>query len=341
VQEDCRILLVESNPSSSARLRNWLQEQKYRVFSAATGREALRKIREEMPDLVLLNPSTADPDEIDVARRLRRNQRYADLPIILLAPRGEGGTHTEGLEADVDDFILRPLRLDEVGVRIRTMLKRREAVRGLQRANLRLKEANWKLKQILIYDAKTELYNFRYFTERIEEEFKRADRYNNYLSCIMLDLDRFKRVNDRHGHPEGDKVLKGFAAILTETARETDFVARYGGEEFAVILPQTNGYSARILAERVRRATEAASFQLTRGRIRMTVSAGIATFPSNPAIHKAADLVKHADDALYRAKQQGRNRACLDKASEKRGPLPEPEPAQLLRRRKVVATRSD
>jgi diguanylate cyclase (GGDEF)-like protein len=335
--DDYSILLVERNHPSSNRLRSWLEEQEYRVVSVATAKEALLKIRQKMPDLVLLNRSMADTDGLEVARSLRSNQRYAGLPIILVAPRGEAKKQREGFETDVDDFILRPLRLDEVGVRIRTMLKRREAFRGLQRANLRLKEANWKLKQILIYDAKTELYNFRYFTERMEEEFKRADRYNNYLSCIMLDLDRFKKINDTHGHPEGDRVLKGFATILTESARETDFVARYGGEEFAIILPQTDGHSARILAERIRKATEAMPFPLSRGQVRMTVSAGVATFPSNRRIRKASALVKHADDALYRAKQAGRNRTLLEKESEKSGQLPTPKPAQLLRRRRKVA----
>lgn len=314
MRDDYRILLVEQNPPSSARLRNWLHRQKYRVLSAATGKEALEKIRKETLDLVLWNRSTGDSNGLELARILRRQRGGTRLPIIMLRPRGK--QDREGIETEVDDFILRPLRFEEVGVRIRTILKKQKEYSGLQQANLRLKKANGRLKKILAFDAKTQLYNYRYFSERVEEEFKRAERYDNFLSCIILDLDRFKGINDRFGHLEGDQVLRTFAAILLENARETDFVARYGGEEFAIILVQTDGPQAKILAERIREATEKFSFLPSRRNARLTVSAGIATFPSNSRIHSSTELVKAADTALFRAKEAGRNRTHLDRSSE-------------------------
>ncbi|MEE8184642.1 MAG: diguanylate cyclase [Acidobacteriota bacterium] len=321
--EDKRILVVERDPPESGKLRSWLTSRRYRILSASTGKEALRQIRRDPPDLVLLLRTGRDPDVLEVARRLRRTNRYAGVPIIMATRRDETRKRNECFEAGVDDFITRPFRLDEVEFRIQTMLKKGEVYQDLQKTNLRLKEANLRLKKLLVYDDKTRLFNYRHFMERIEEEFKRAERYENILSCVMLDLDRFKRVNDRHGHPEGDKVLIKFGAILMENTRETDLVARYGGEEFAIVLPQTDGRNARIVAERIRKATETTSFVLTEGTVRMTNSAGIATFPANSRVAKPADLIKFADDALYRAKDSGRNRTVLDRGSnskERAGP---------------------
>ena len=153
--------------------------------------------------------------------------------------------------------------------------------------------------------------------ERLQDEFKRTRRYGNHLTLLMLDLDHFKTINDRYGHLTGDQVLKEFGRTMIRSARETDLVARYGGEEFAILLPQTTAVQGQRLADRIRRATEATSFCRDEGHadLRVTVSAGVATFPINDRILTPDDLVRTADGALYRAKESGRNRTEVDPRS--------------------------
>ena len=152
--------------------------------------------------------------------------------------------------------------------------------------------------------------------ERLGDEMKRARRYEHALSLLMFDLDQFKAINDAHGHVVGDRILREFSELMLRTARETDIVARYGGEEFAVLLTHTTAIQAERLANRIRRATEHHEFQkIQNGGIRVTASAGVATFPVNDRIAQPEDLVQAADDAMYRAKNSGRNRTIVDPRS--------------------------
>jgi len=162
-------------------------------------------------------------------------------------------------------------------------------------------------EHLSITDGLTGLYNHRHFQEQLGVEVKRAQRYDLNLSLIMIDLDHFKEFNDSYGHLEGDSLLRKIAQILKSSLRETDFVARYGGEEFAVILPETNKEGASIAAERVRATIGEQTFGETGAK--MTVSLGVASYPEDACLR--ADLIKKADDALYRAKREGRNRTCL------------------------------
>jgi len=162
-------------------------------------------------------------------------------------------------------------------------------------------------ERLSITDGLTGLYNHRHFQEQLELEVKRGQRYDLSLSLIMIDLDHFKEFNDSYGHLEGDTLLRKIAQILKSSLRETDFVARYGGEEFAVILPETNKEGASIAAERVRRAISEQTF----GEVgaKMTISLGVASYPDDACLR--ADLIRKADEALYRAKREGRNQTCL------------------------------
>lgn len=157
-------------------------------------------------------------------------------------------------------------------------------------------------------DPLTGLANRRAFQERLEEEMRRARRYDRPLSLIMADLDYFKLYNDTHGHPAGDLVLQDLAALLRANVRETDLVARYGGEEFVILLPETSRVGARAVAEKVRDAVENHPFphRQTQPGGQLTISLGVATFPED--IDKPEALIHCADKALYRAKEMGRNR---------------------------------
>lgn len=178
---------------------------------------------------------------------------------------------------------------------------------GMALENARLFE---KAKILAITDGMTSLYNYRYFTERLNEEFERAKRYKRDISLIMADMDYFKKYNDAHGHPKGDMLLKDFSEILKKVFRDSDIIARYGGEEFVIILIETAVDVAVEVAEKLRIAVESSNFygRETQPGGRVTISLGVASYTDE--IKSADDLVKIADNALYRAKEEGRNRVC-------------------------------
>lgn len=173
--------------------------------------------------------------------------------------------------------------------------------------NARLYEA---ARKLAITDGLTKIYNHRFFQELFEKEYKRSDRYNTVFSLIMLDIDHFKKINDTYGHLCGDEILKSLANLIKGCLRSMDIVARYGGEEFAVLLPETNGAEAYQTAERIRRSVEDTTFIGTEGGLHVTVSQGVAAYPSID-IHDRQDLIAKADSALYEAKENGRNRAIF------------------------------
>jgi len=312
-----KILVADDREENRGLLREWLTAQDYHVRCARDGREALELARQDPPDLILLDKVMPEVDGLDVARALKREDRFASVPIIVLTGRDDTRRQAIFDDAGADDLIMKPLTFDEVEVRVRTMLKKREVFRALERANTELREANERMQRLVQRDEKTDLFNYRHFMERLGEQFKIVRRYGSNLTVVMFDIDHFKTVNDRHGHVAGDHVLRQFGQIMSRTARETDLVARYGGEEFTVLLPNTSAAQGQRLAERVRKATEGFAFDVASGNgpARITVSAGVATFPINDKINEPPELVDAADHALYRAKDMGRNRSHVDERS--------------------------
>src|SRR5712691_10323560 len=311
-----KILIADDREDNLGLLREWLSAQDYYVRCARDGREALDMARKDPPDLVLVDKVMPEIDGLSVARELKKGD--PTVPVIVLTGRTDTRRAAILDDTGADDLIMKPFQYEEVETRVRTMLKKREVFRALEQANEELRQANERMARLIQYDEKTGLFNYRSFMERLTDEFKRARRYENRLTLVMLDLDHFKEVNDRFGHPVGDRVLKEFGEIMVRSSRETDLIARYGGEEFAILLPQTTAVHGQRLAERIRRVTEADRFHgadAPEPIIRITVSAGVATFPLNDRIQRPEDLVKAADDALYRAKGAGRNRTHLDQRS--------------------------
>jgi two-component system, cell cycle response regulator len=181
-----------------------------------------------------------------------------------------------------------------------------------------------RLRDLSIRDGLTELYNHRFAMEMLANELPRVDRYASALSVLLMDIDRFKRVNDQFGHQTGDVILREVARSVAASLRAVDAAGRYGGEEFIVILPRTAYEAARRTAERLRRVVEEQTFAAADGTIRVTASIGVATYPAE-GVHTVSDLVLAADKALYRAKEAGRNRVAgdLDPAPEPSSPRPE------------------
>jgi diguanylate cyclase len=169
----------------------------------------------------------------------------------------------------------------------------------------RVREQNRLLSEISRTDGLTRLLNRRYWEEAACAEFQRCRRGGHRASVLMLDIDHFKAINDRHGHPAGDEVIRSVAGILRDTLRGQDVPGRYGGEEFGIVLPDTGAAGAEAIAERVRRRIEAAA--LSKSGVRATASIGIAELDSQDRDHTV--WIAHADRALYAAKERGRNRS--------------------------------
>jgi diguanylate cyclase (GGDEF)-like protein len=181
--------------------------------------------------------------------------------------------------------------------------------------DLRLTQLNEKLQQLAHTDESTGLFNKRRLFEQLEMEVARARRYGETFSCLMLDIDDFKRINDTHGHQAGDEVLRQTGALLRRTLRVTDFVARYGGEEFTVILPRTNGAGAHRVAENLLSTFRSHEFAFASASMRLTVSIGVTCCTTLDRLD-AQQVILRADNALYRAKRGGKNQACFTDESE-------------------------
>jgi two-component system, cell cycle response regulator len=175
-----------------------------------------------------------------------------------------------------------------------------------------LSEANSKLQDMANIDGLTQINNRRVFQNLIAREFYRANRYGHPLSCIMIDLDHFKLINDREGHLVGDHVLRGVAELLQASLRKSDFLARYGGEEFVAILPEADQKAATIIAEKLRKSIENYSFDIENRKIQVSISLGVATFSRDLHFADDEELIERADSNLYHAKRHGRNRYWTD-----------------------------
>jgi two-component system, cell cycle response regulator len=305
--EPARILIVDDHEDNVELLRARLESWGYIAESASNGAEALRKVEDSPPDLMLLDVMMPEMDGIEVARRVKGNSDLPFIPIIMQTALDSTENKVEGLEAGADDYITKPIDFAELKARLTSMLRIKRLQEELQEREHQLLEANERLRHMSQTDALTGLDNRRHLEDRLREMFEHAKRLNEPFSCVMCDLDRFKSVNDTHGHQAGDAVLKQFARILRGEVREIDRVGRYGGEEFMLLLPGTVLDAGVRFAERVRKQVEANTFTFDGTSIRRTASFGVSAWP-HPRIADCDGLMRAADDALYVAKETGRNR---------------------------------
>lgn len=308
-----RILVVDDHPDNIEIIEARLSSRGYVIDSAQNGEEALKIVEEDPPHLILLDVMMPLMDGFEVSRRIKQNPSLPFIPIILVTARGETEDKVEGLDAGADDYLTKPVNFPELEARVRSMLRIKKLQDELDRKNRELEEANSQLKQLSITDGLTGLYNHRHVHQLLHDEHERSKRTGEPLAVTMLDLDRFKQLNDTHGHPAGDVVLAETARILQESAREIDMIGRYGGEEFIAILPGADEGAAALFAERVRSTVEGFVYREGPEEIRMTVSAGAAS-ARGADIGEGDELIRLADQALYRAKESGRN--CIVRASE-------------------------
>ena len=298
IEATTKILVVDDDEETARLIRGWYKNQPIEILEARDGDDGVRLAISEKPDIVLMDLMMPRTNGFEASRRLKADPATSAIPVILLSARREPETKREGFDAGIDHYVEKPFDLGEVDARIRSMLQKSKTYR--------------KLEVEATVDEKTGLANYRVFYKRLREEWERSERYKLPLSVVMLDLDDFKQVNDTVGHLAGDRVLREFAVLVSGGARATDLAARYGGEEFAMILPHTDRTRAERVAERVRAAVYEFSFLEPDQPLRLTVSAGVATFDDTPEIASAEQLIAAADRALYAAKNAGKNRVVVN-----------------------------
>jgi diguanylate cyclase (GGDEF)-like protein len=302
-----RILIVDDHQDNVELLQARLEARGYEIDTATDGQEALARVAAMPPDLILLDVMMPIIDGIEVARRLKADTTLPFIPIIMQTALDATESKVEGLDAGADDYITKPINFAELEARVNSLLRIKALQQDLAQRERQLADMNDRLRQMSQTDALTALDNRRYVEERLVEMFGHAARFDEPLACMMCDLDKFKSVNDTHGHQAGDAVLRQLADILRHEAREIDRIGRYGGEEFIFLLPGTSAEAAVVFAERVRAAVDAHEFDFPGGSVRRSMSCGVAAWP-HPDIDSSDALVKAADDALYVAKETGRNR---------------------------------
>jgi diguanylate cyclase (GGDEF)-like protein len=316
------VLIVDDSPELALALRVHLCPEFGDVLAARSAAEAFALLGEGPGEprvqVVLLDVSLPDMDWLEACRRIKQDERTRHLPVLVVTATPALDTLREAFAAGACDFLAKPILPCEVVARVRSALnlkreidRRRQRERELERLNDELRRLNDELRALAVRDELTGLANRRLFDTLLRREWERAARAGQPLSLILIDVDHFKRYNDRYGHPRGDECLRRVASALAAMARRPgDCVARYGGEEFAVLLPHTGAGGAAAVAEQARQGVRSLALEHGGSPVgpHVTISLGVAS--AVPGRHAAAGaLVAAADLALYEAKERGRDQA--------------------------------
>ena len=294
--EEQKFLVVDDEIFIVELLKDYLETLGYRCQTAYNGREALKRVQLDGPfTIVITDICMPEMDGLHLIKTLK--EKYPDTDIIAMTGYTRSYRYTDVIKAGANDFINKPFDLDELQAKINRILRER-----------RLRE---RLRSLTIHDPLTEIFNRRYFEEKIEEECHRAWRQGYSLHLAMIDVDHFKEYNDLYGHQAGDRLLQRLAEILvSSTRRYVDLPFRYGGDEFALLIPHCETKAAQKAAHRICQRFSEEDFSPA------SLSIGLAQFirhePENPLRLDIDDLIRRADEALYQAKRQGGNRVVVD-----------------------------
>jgi two-component system cell cycle response regulator len=340
--ETANLLLVDDNLEHLNLMYEMLKmEERYRLFKASSGEEALRLLAAEPIQIVLLDVLMPGMDGYEVCRQIRQRYSMSPIQVVMISGLEQRGDLEQLLEYGADDFISKPITPLELSARVRAAVIRlqdhaqylaglgtatgdgrrgrissllaenrelRREYQKVRRINEDLEKSCQELEMLASLDPLSGLLNRRTLFQRIEIEIERSLRLALPLTGIMIDIDHFKRVNDNFGHPCGDMVIREIGARLTRSLRKYDYAGRYGGEEFFVLFSNTTSELARTIAERFRKDVEEAGFQWESELLKLTVSIGISQYIPGETPDR---WISRADAAMYRAKQRGRNQTEL------------------------------
>ncbi len=297
---DANILIVDDDTAIRDAMHEFIQMSGYVSHTAESAEDALGIIEAQPIDVVITDILLPGMDGLELTDRIKQTH---DIDVIVMTGYSGDYSYEEAISKGASDFVFKPVRFEELLLRLRRVLKERrltqERVHMLER-----------LKRLSITDGLTNLYNSRYFYSQLKAEVERSNRYNHPLALLLLDIDNFKKYNDSFGHLEGDKVLVQLGQVIKSCLRAMDSAYRYGGEEFTVILPETEGAEAATVAERIRAAVEELRFNpVEDAQVTITVSVGVTEYIRGEEL---AVFVQRADKAMYQSKDSGRNRvSCL------------------------------
>ena len=303
-----KILIVDDDPALRRILVTQLARAGHEVREAADGQSAWELLQREPIRLIVTDWMMPVMDGPELIRRVRG--ATVDMSgytyIILLTAKASKSDVVTGLESGADDYLTKPFDPRELRARVAIG----ERIITLE---IGLTEAHRQMEILAMHDSVTNLLNQRAIHEHAEAELNRARRHFFRVSLLLLDIDHFKVVNDRHGHLVGNQALRMVADVLAQNRRPYDWVGRWGGEEFLIVLPRTTLEEANRVAERVRASVAAAELTLADGsRLSVQASLGVTSSTGSPAGFPSLEvLLQQADEALYRAKAKGRNRVCV------------------------------
>jgi two-component system cell cycle response regulator len=300
-----RILVVDDRETSYERIASTLAAE-HSVDVQADPNEALFRAAEGHYDLIIVSLALENFDALRLCSQLRSIERTRNVAILAVADADNNARMVRGLEIGVNDYLVRPVDKNELLARVRTQVRKKRYSERL-RDNVQLSI------EMAITDALTGLFNRRYMESHLSTLVEQAATRGKPLTVLVLDIDFFKAINDTHGHDAGDDVLREFALRIRKSIRGIDLACRYGGEEFVIVMPETNMTVATMVAERLRRRIATEPFVIQQGAraVDVTISIGIAALGEND---EAVSVLKRADQALYRAKRDGRNRVVPDAA---------------------------
>ena len=275
--------------------------QEHTVDIEADPNEGLFHAAEGNYDLIIVSLALENFDGLRLCSQIRSLERTRNVPILAVAEADNNAKLVRGLEIGVNDYLIRPIDKNEMLARVRTQIKKKRYTERL-RDNVQMSI------EMAITDALTGLFNRRYMETHLATLVEQAASRGKPIAVMVLDIDYFKSINDTHGHDAGDDVLREFSLRIRKSIRNIDLACRYGGEEFVLVMPETDMAVATMVAERLRRriATEPFSIQQGTRSLEVTISIGIAALGA--PTDTAATILKRADEALYRAKRDGRNR---------------------------------
>jgi len=309
-----RILVAAAEESLCTVVSRVLAGDGHEVTQAASGEQALEAFLKHPFPLVITDVKMAGMSGLELLQKIKQVRQ--DTQVVIMTSSASPDTAIAAMRAGAYDYLIKPF--DEIEVisnmarraieKIRLTEENRSLLAKLKKKNEELEFANKALRELSIRDGLTGLYNHRYFQETIAAEIFRSRRHSRVFSLLFMDIDLFKKYNDVNGHPVGDKLLVALSRMLAENLRSSDFVARYGGEEFVMILPETPKKNAFGVADEIRQKIADYPFDgrgaLPQGKV--TVSMGVASYPEDGS--DVSSLILIADQALYQAKTQGRNR---------------------------------
>ena len=294
-----RILIVDDDSAVRRTMKEYIQNAGYSSEAVSCAEEALELLEKESFQVVITDIKLPAMGGLELTKTIKMDK---DSDVIVMTGYSDDYSYEEAINIGASDFVIKPVRLEELLLRLRRVLKERK----LTRERIRMME---KLQKLAITDGLTKLYNSRSFYTQLELEVDRVNRYQHPLTLLLLDLDYFKNYNDSYGHLEGDKVLVRFSQIIKSCLRANDSAYRYGGEEFTVILPETGGEEARTVAQRIRAALEAERFSPVDGAdVTVTISIGVTEYHHKEEL---STFIQRADKAMYLSKQEGRNKVSL------------------------------